>query len=172
MLLVCILLRCLQFTNVKIPVSDISHACGHSTSSLGLWPGLWYGYFYCLMAGSNVYMFYLMNYVDIGHEQNQIKDGDYVVVDLVGSQKQQNMMETLNQQQRTGSSNIILNTPHKICSELSLYTKWWMILIIIIKFWSLNVNMCITDKEDTMNSVLCNHWNLKWNELTPETNTK
>lgn len=105
------------------------------------------------MTGSSFYTFDLVNYVDTSLEQNQTKEMDYPVVDSVGSWKQQKTMKTLNSQQRSKSNNTTLNTQYKICSELLLNTKWWTTLIIIVKFWSSSMKICVVNEKVAMRSI-------------------
>lgn len=93
-----------------------------------------------------------------------MKGMDYVVVDSVGSWKQQKLMKMLNWQQRFKSSNIIHNTQEKNLCCYSIQTDEW-ILIITIKLSSPSVKICIVNEEDTIGPFFYSHWNLKWNEF-------
>lgn len=66
-------------------------------------------YFYCLVAGSDFYTFELINCVDTGLEQNQMKGMNYVVVDSVRSWKWQNVPKTQRVAEIHSSSINILN---------------------------------------------------------------
>ena len=88
----------------------------------------------------------------LSKEYHQMEWMDYIVVELVSPAEGDENTELATDLK---SSNVQHSTLDNISIELLLNTNWWMILTITVKFWSLNVQICIVTDKDAISPFLC-----------------